>query len=208
MKYYLATALLLAALAAVKSNLSAQEEMSDDPLGDIALDMQLVVGDLTRLYTGKPTQETQEEIVSKLDELIARLEEEAQSSRGGRASANPNRPAADSVIKAGPGGMGDLRSARRQGREWGQLPPKERERILQSRAEGFPAHYERLLERYYRRVAEESSAADVVAEAAEEADAELDDSDLSNDSELDAAADSNGADEAAEEGEAEPTGGG
>lgn len=38
--------------------------------------MQLVIGDLTKMATGKTTQETQKEIVNKLDLLIAALEKE------------------------------------------------------------------------------------------------------------------------------------
>jgi hypothetical protein len=67
---------------------------------------------------------------------------------------------ADSVIIGGPGGSGDLHSARDQGDQWGQLPPHQRDRILQSLTEGFPAHYQRILERYYRRLAEEAPDSD------------------------------------------------
>ncbi len=52
------------------------QELGSDPLGDISLDMQLVIGDLTKMATGKTTQETQKEIVNKLDLLIAALEKE------------------------------------------------------------------------------------------------------------------------------------
>jgi len=51
--------------------------------------------------------------------------------------------------------MGDLHAAQQQGKKWGELPPHERDRITQSINEGFPAHYQRILERYYRRLATE-----------------------------------------------------
>ena len=53
----------------------AQEE-SANPIIDIAGDMSAVVRDLNKLSTGKPTQETQKQIVSKLDELIKQLEQD------------------------------------------------------------------------------------------------------------------------------------
>ena len=38
---------------------------------------------------------------------------------------------------------------------WGNLPPKLREQILQSKTDGFPPGYEALLQSYYRRLASE-----------------------------------------------------
>ena len=55
--------------------------------------------------------------------------------------------------------MGDLLAARKEGKDWGELPPHERDRILQSMTEGFPPHYQRILERYYKRLAQETPAA-------------------------------------------------
>ncbi len=66
-----------------------------------------------------------------------------------------DRPAEDSVIKSGPGGSGPLHDANRNGRGWARLPDHKRQQILQSMTEGFPPHYQQLLERYYRRLAEE-----------------------------------------------------
>ena len=51
--------------------------------------------------------------------------------------------------------MGDLHAAKSGGKKWGELPPHQRDKILQSLTEGFPAHYQQILERYYKRLAEE-----------------------------------------------------
>ena len=134
------------------------QDAGDDPIGRIALDMEEVVIDLSGMSTGQPTQESQKKIVGKLDKLIEELEQQSQSMQGGASGPNPSRPAADSVIKGGPGGMGDLHAARRMGKQWAELPPHERDRIVQSMTEGFPAHYQKILERYYRRLAEEKPA--------------------------------------------------
>ncbi len=156
MKCKLAGALAAALLAAASSTVGAQE-LGADPLGEIALEMDRVVIDLSGHATGKRTQKKQQEIVGKLDVLIARLEEEAQSS-GGASGSNPTRPLADSQIIGGPGGIGDLHAARKTGKQWGELPPHQRDRIVQSLTEGFPAHYQKILERYYKRLAEEAPA--------------------------------------------------
>jgi hypothetical protein len=151
-------ALPIAAALALEAHLATGQELGADPLGEIAADMDRVVIDLSGANTAKPTQEAQKKIVGKLDVLIARLEEEAQSGRGGASGSNPNRPLADSQIIGGPGGIGDLHAARKNGKQWGELPPHQRDKIVQSLTEGFPAHYQKILERYYKRLAEEKPA--------------------------------------------------
>lgn len=143
---------------------AAQELPEYDPLADIADHMHAAAGLLSRLTTGQPTQDTQKEVVRKLDVLIEELEKQAENSRGGSASANPSRPLADSTIKAGPGGSGDLHAPRKDGKQWGELPPHERDRILQSMTDGFPPHYQKILERYYRRLADEKPVGESAAD--------------------------------------------
>lgn len=150
-------ALCFAAILATTSQVVAQDG-GDDPIGTIALDMEEVVIDLSGMSTGEPTQQSQQKIVGKLEKLIEELEQQSQSMQGGASGPNPSRPAADSVIKGGPGGIGDLHAARRNGKQWAELPPHERDRIIQSMTEGFPAHYQKILERYYKRLAEEKPA--------------------------------------------------
>ena len=150
--------LLVAATLPARAQDDEMEDVAIDPLTDIALDMDAVVADLSVQETGPPTQETQSTIVKKLDALIEQLERELQAAAGSGSGANPQRPLQDSMIIGGPGGMGDLRAPRELGKNWGELPPKERERILQSLTEGFPPHYQRILEHYYRRLAAEQSA--------------------------------------------------
>jgi hypothetical protein len=139
---------------------------SQDPLGDVALDMHSVVKKLTKLNTGKPTQETQKEVVAKLDKLIEELEKQCANCQGGQKGPNPSKPLQDSIIKNGPGGSGKLHASRDDGKNWGELPPHERDRILQSMTDGFPAHYQGILERYYKRLAEEKTVEEAKAEAA------------------------------------------
>ncbi|HVW38701.1 MAG TPA: hypothetical protein VHB99_15410 [Pirellulales bacterium] len=153
------------------AGIARAQESSDDPLGEIAADMDRVVLELSGAHTGKPTQATQKKIVGKLDVLIKRLEEEAASSRGGASGSNPNRPLNDSTIMGGPGGIGDLHAARKNGKQWGELPPHQRDKIVQSLTEGFPAHYQKILERYYKRLAEEKPAAESDEEPAVKNDA-------------------------------------
>lgn len=137
---------------------AAQELPEYDALRDIADHMHSAASLLAQTTTGPPTQDVQKEVVRKLDVLIAELEKECENCRGGAAGANPTRPLGDSVVKSGPGGSGELHGARKDGKQWGELPPHERDRILQSLSDGFPPHYQRILERYYRRLADEKPA--------------------------------------------------
>ncbi|WP_165250344.1 hypothetical protein [Paludisphaera soli] len=121
--------------------------------------MDVVVDSLAKTVTGDPTQKGQKAVLRGLDELIAELEKQCQGCRNGIASNRPTRPAADSNPHGGTGGIGDLVDAGASDKEWAKLTPRERDRILQSMSEGFPPEYRTVLERYYRRLAEEQSAA-------------------------------------------------
>lgn len=136
-----------------------QEGAAGTPLEDITQHMKVAANHLSKKATDKPPQQAQEEAVAKLDTLIAELEKERQS-MGNGSNPNPSRPATASNIRSGPGGMGDLHGTRDQGDRWGQLPARERDRILQSLTEGFPAHYQAILEAYYKRLAVEKRADD------------------------------------------------
>jgi len=165
-RFALVACLLTIGLIALPSAALADIPESQDPLGDVALDMHSVVKKLTKLNTGKPTQETQKEVVAKLDKLIEELEKQCANCQGGQKGPNPSRPLQDSMIKNGPGGSGKLHASRDDGKNWGELPPHERDRILQSMTDGFPAHYQGILERYYKRLAEEKTLDEAKADAA------------------------------------------
>ena len=135
----------------------------EDPLKFIAKDMQVIVGDLDKYQTDKPVQVKQEKVVGELDILIQKLTKACKS--GGGAGLNPSRPKADSVLGQGPGGIRDLHDPKAGEKKWGDLPPKQREQILQSKTEGFPPGYEALLQSYYRRLAQEQVAGENAAPA-------------------------------------------
>lgn len=128
------------------------------PITSIAGKMTVVVGDLGKEQTGEPVQAKQQKVVQDLDELIASLEKECQACRGGVKPNNPTRGMADSAIRSGTGGIGNLTDPGASEKDWAKLSERERDRILQSMSEGFPPEYRAVLERYYRRLAEEKGA--------------------------------------------------
>lgn len=127
----------------------------EPPAAAIAAKMATVTDELNRTETGPPVQTQQKGIVRDLDALIASLEKKCQDCKGGIKRNNPNRGMNDSMISRGTGGIGTLLNPDDNGKDWGKLSARERDRILQSMTEGFPPEYRTVLERYYRRLAEE-----------------------------------------------------
>jgi hypothetical protein len=143
---------MVACLLGVGTRAQAQATMAE-----ISTKMAGVVGDLAKPDTGPPVQERQKAIVRDLDELIASLERECEACRGGMKRNNPRVGLPDSVISRGTGGIGALVDPRQSEKDWAKLSSRERDRILQSMSEGFPPEYRQVLERYYRRLAEEKT---------------------------------------------------
>jgi hypothetical protein len=157
---------MLGAITFVMSLLVQPALGAEPPPGAIADKMAGVTDQLNRNETGKPVQTEQKAIVRDLDELIAALEKKYEENNGGISSANPRRGLRDSIIVRGPGGMGTLVDPKDTDGNWGQLSSPERDRILQSMSEGFPPEYRTVLERYYRRLADEKGGAAAKAKAA------------------------------------------
>jgi hypothetical protein len=141
-------------------------DWTKDPFRYLQTDMVDVIDDLAEAKTHPPAHVTEPKILSRLDVLIKILEKQC---KGGKAGGNPNSPLRRSVLAGGPGGVGDLNAPRSSRRKWAELTPKERERILQSRTEGFPAGYEEILGEYYRRLATEDSVRAIAPSAAKPA---------------------------------------
>jgi tetratricopeptide (TPR) repeat protein len=114
-------------------------------------------GRLDEADTGHTTQGVQREIIEKLDELIEMAEKAEQSSAGSASASQSSSPASSASLPGGEGG--DPKNLRRvsEGEDedaWGRLPEREREAVLQTLRERFPARYRELLEQYYRSIQE------------------------------------------------------
>jgi hypothetical protein len=141
-----------------------EEDLGDDPLGAVADKMTDIHGDLTHLKTDKPVQDKQKNVVDDLNQLIAKL----QPPGGGNGTSSGHTPGTGrkkSVIVSGDPTGGDLHGVDPRAHQWTDLPPKQRDQILQSRTEGFPPGYESLLQSYYQRLAQEKPVDDKPAPA-------------------------------------------
>jgi hypothetical protein len=131
----------------------ATQTRQSDPLKFISNDMKVVSGDLAQDQTGQATQQKEAAVAGQLDDVIKLLEQQCKSGTG--ASLNPMKPLADSKRGGGPGGIHELTDPKASDKQWGNLSPKQRDQILQSKTDGFPQGYETLLQSYYKRLAEE-----------------------------------------------------
>jgi hypothetical protein len=127
------------------------EEWREYPLGVLEMEMQEAIEDLSAQKAKPPALVTQPRIISRLDVMIAELE---KKTGGGTGSNNAgNKPAERSALRKGKSKDGEMRAVRKEGDKWAELPAKEREKILQSQGEGFPAGYEDVLADYFRKLA-------------------------------------------------------
>ncbi len=128
------------------------EEWKEYPLGILELEMAEAIEDLSAGKSKPPALVTQPRIISRLDLMIEELEK--KTGGGGTGSSNSgNKPAEKSVLRKGSMKEGQMRAANTEGKRWADIPPKEREKILQAQGEGFPAGYEDVLADYFRKLA-------------------------------------------------------
>lgn len=126
------------------------EEWKEYPLGILEMEMAEAIEDLSAGKSKPPALVTQPRIISRLDLMIEELE---KKTGGGTGSSNAgNKPAEKSALRKGSMKEGQMRAAKTEGDRWADIPPKEREKILQSQGEGFPAGYEDVLADYFRKL--------------------------------------------------------
>ena len=108
-------------------------------------------------YTDDGVQQKQKRAIELLDNLIEEAEKNEQSSSGsgsgsGSGNKSPSTPMEDSMLPGGGSQGENLRSARkiRPGEAWGEMPPAEREKVLQALRDSFPSRYRQLVEQYYQ----------------------------------------------------------
>lgn len=131
----------------------------EDPFKNIHKEMGLVVFNLEKGQVARPVQVEQPQLIERFDQIIELLEKAQKSGSGtGPASESPTNPAGASSLAPGPGGQGEMRDKGNTPRKWAELTPKEREKILQSRTQGFPPGYEELLQDYFLKLATEEAA--------------------------------------------------
>ena len=151
--------------------LTELERRSPGRLGDVRDLMALAGRRMRRGDAGDDVLKPQEDAVAMLNKLIDEAKEQensksnssgggssSKSKQGGAKGSTPSGGATRSTLPGGESREGELRKTRaRPGAEWGKMPPKQREQILQSLQREFPGRYRELLEQYYESLAKDAS---------------------------------------------------
>ena len=155
--------------AAAVALLAASPSPTTAPAGGLPAVAALMDEVADGLHAATPAarlEPAQQRILTLLDDAIAAAEQqehgatqrtESPSDTPGQTSGLPTDPADVSAERRGTGTVGPLGTmpGASPADAWGQLPPAERERILQGLRARYPARYGELVEQYYRALAEE-----------------------------------------------------
>ena len=148
-----------AAAQLMQTELKKVEEKSLSEVARLMLDSERRL-ELGR--AGEKIQNVQERIISGLDELIKKIEQQQNSGGGGGGggegaeggeSNSPDGPADDSRVKGSEAkGEVDEKTFETK-RSWGNLPPKEVAKAKNDLNKNFPSHYEQAIEKYTKKLA-------------------------------------------------------
>lgn len=132
--------------------------LKPDTLDEIARLMTDVGRRLDLARAGKRVRDEEESIVSKLEKLIEEKEKQQQQQQQ-QANAQGSRssnPAQSSTPAGGPRTKGEV-DPKNIGKKdgWGNLPPKDRQEVLQQIGRELPAHFRETIEEYFKRLAQD-----------------------------------------------------
>lgn len=135
--------------------------LETDSLDEIARMMDDVRRRLALARAGKTVRDEEDEIIKKLEKMIDDLEQQRQqqqrqrqqaANRGGKRPDNPMQDSRRAELK-GPGEVDPKNTGKRD--NWGNLPPKERQEVLQQIGRELPAHFRETIEEYFKRLAQD-----------------------------------------------------
>lgn len=125
----------------------------DNPLHGLADGMKKVGRDLGKQRTGKPTQEEQQTLLTRLEELIEQFEEQERQSGGSPSGNGPSQaPATHSALPEGEATVGNLNPVRGVADRWGDMKDADRKKIEAEVQNNLPPEYRKLLEEYYKKL--------------------------------------------------------
>lgn len=131
--------------------------LKPDSLDEIARLMEDIRRRLNLGRAGTKVRKEEDDVVAKLDKMIEELEEQQkkqqQQAGGAGSGSSPSSPRPDSTPGGmqGPGNVDPKNVGSKSG--WGDLPPKERQEVLQQISKDLPAHFRETIEEYFRKIA-------------------------------------------------------
>jgi hypothetical protein len=138
------------------------EPLEADSLDEVSRLMDNIHVRLGHGRAGQRVRSEEEDVITKLDKMIKKMEDQAQSAAAaamgqagdGSRSSNPMPDSMPGGTK-GPGNIDAKDIGNRAG--WGDLPPQERQQALQQLGREFPSHYRDVIEEYFRKLAREGA---------------------------------------------------
>jgi len=136
--------------------------LKEDSLDEIARMMDDIRRRLALARAGKVVRDEEDSVIAKLEKMIDQLEKQRQMRQqqqrqrnANRGNRRPNSPMQDSqrAELKGPGEVDPKNIGKRDG--WGNLPPKERQEVLQQIGRDLPAHFRETIEEYFKRLAQD-----------------------------------------------------
>jgi hypothetical protein len=139
------------------------EALQDQSLDQVARQMRDVERRLALGRAGQQVQRVEERIVTTLDDIIEKLEQQQGGGGGGGSGSGPQSPsqpptgANDSYVGGikGEGKVDPEKLGRKHG--WGQLPDKAQAAAKELINQQFPFHYRQAVEEYLKRIAQRSA---------------------------------------------------
>jgi hypothetical protein len=129
-----------------------------DSLDEVARLMDDIRRRLDLGRAGKKVRDEEEAVIAKLEKMIEEMEQQQQQQQqqsSGQGAPKPSSPMQDSAPSdvKGPGQVESKNIGKKDG--WGNLPPKERQEVLQQIGRDLPAHFRETIEEYFKRLAQD-----------------------------------------------------
>lgn len=130
-----------------------------DSLDEVARLMDDIRRRLDLGRAGKKVRDEEEQVIAKLEKMIEEMEEQQKKKEDGQPKpgkgTQPGDPAQQSQAMElkGPGNVDSKAVGKKDG--WGNLPPKERQEVLQQIGRDLPAHFRETIEEYFKRLAQD-----------------------------------------------------
>jgi hypothetical protein len=128
-----------------------------DSLDEIARLMEDIRRRLDLARAGKVVRDEEQKVIDKLEKMIEELEQQQQQQQqqANSGGAQPSNPLQDSSAPQlrGAGEVDPRKLGKKDG--WGNLPPKQRQEVLQQIGRELPAHFRETIEEYFKRLAQD-----------------------------------------------------
>jgi hypothetical protein len=130
-----------------------------DSLDEIARMMDDIRRRLALSRAGKVVRDEEDAVVAKLEKMIEELEKQRQQQQqqqsGNQGGRQPNNPLQDSQAAQlkGKGEVDPKNLGKKDG--WGNLPPKQRQEVMQQIGRELPAHFRETIEEYFKKLAQD-----------------------------------------------------